>query len=276
VANCTIQNLIINSSNDVSIINCTIDTAGWYSEPLGEYTAKIVNSTVENFYAPPSSKVNISKCSIESLYEGIKFYSGTNVYNSSGIYGAGSISNYLNITNSVILNRTYKFIEIIGDTNVLIEDQFNFFSISVKSGNLTVNNCTIESLLMWNNSIVYLNNCTSPDTGSLIPILASMFGPVAFTCYDNSHLYINNTIISNDNLLILFHAAQVTITDSIIFAIYLFQESKAMIINSDLWMINVAASSGTSYALNLLYSTADRLFTTSWNYADLFSSLIII
>ncbi|NVM37640.1 MAG: hypothetical protein HWN81_18745 [Candidatus Lokiarchaeota archaeon] len=77
-------------------------------------------------------------------------------------------------------------------------------------------------------------------------------------------------------MLILYHAAQVTIIDSIIFAIYMFQESRAIITNTDLWMISVAASSVVGYALNLLHSTADTLLTISWNYSDLFSYMVVI
>ena len=262
---CFIQNIFIDSINNIKIKNCTFDSIEWYSEPLTGYNAEIINSTVDIFKAPPSSKIDIINCSIEYLYEGIKFQSGVNIYNSSGIFGGGSISDYLNISGSDISQRTYKYIEITGDTNVFIKDLHNLFNIYIESGNLTLYNCTIDSLQMQNNAIVYLDNCTSPDQGVIGQIFFSKFIPQSFTCLGDSHLYINNTKILDWNQLTLYHAAQLTITNSIIFIVNIFQESRATITNSDIYLISVAATSLVDYSLNLIQSTAQRLITSSWN-----------
>jgi len=265
---CFIQSVFIDSMNNIKIKNCTFDSIAWYSEPLAGYSAEIINSTVEIFQAPPSSKVSIINCSIEYLYEGIKFQSGVNIYNSSGIFGGGSILNYLNISGSEISHRTYKYIEITGDSNVLIKDLHNLFSISIESGNLMVYNCTIDSLQMQNDAIVYLDNCTSPDQGSIGLIFPSMFTPQTFTCLGDSHLYINNTKILDGNQLILYNTAQLSITHSIIFIVNIFQESRATITNSDLFIISVAATSLGDYALNLIHSTTQNLITSAWNFIN--------
>jgi hypothetical protein len=262
--NCIIDSILINSTNDVSIDNCILDQIGWYSEPQGSRKAEIINSTIETFHAPPSSKVDIINCSIDTLYEGIKFQTGTNYFNSSGVFGAGVVSDYLNISGSLISNRSYRYIEIMDEAKVIIEDMHNLFSIIIKSGNLTVNNCTIGSLLMWNNAIVYLKNCSTPDSGGFGLIMA-MLGPQGITCYDNSHLYINNSTFS-EGLITLDNAAEITITNSVIFGIYLFQESRAIISYSEVWMIRVTASSLIGYALNISHSSTDYLLTSSWNY----------
>jgi hypothetical protein len=150
------------------------------------------------------------------------------------------------------------------EAKVIIEDLHNLFSIIIKSGNLTVNNCTIGSLLMRNNAIVYLKNCSTPDSGGFGLIMA-MLGPQGISCYDNSHLYINNSTIS-EGLITLDNAAEITITNSVIFVIYLFQESRAIISYSEIWMIRVTASSLIGYALNISHSSTDYLLTSSWNY----------
>jgi len=261
---CTVQSIIINSTNDVSIDKCILDEIGWHSEPQESRKAEIINSTVDSFHAPPSSKVDIINSSIENLYEGIRFQTGTNYFNSSGIFGAIA-SNYLNTSGSLISNRTYKYIEIIGDTKVILEDLHNIFSIVIESGNLTVNNCTIGSLQMRNNAIVYLENCSFPDIEIFSLMLLSMLSPQGITCYDNSQLYINNSIISDGNIIMLFNAAQITITNSEIFCILLFQESRAVISYSEVWMIRVTASSLAGYALNILHSSTEYLTTNSWN-----------
>ncbi|MFX0024467.1 MAG: hypothetical protein ACFE9S_19270 [Candidatus Hermodarchaeota archaeon] len=263
--NSFIQSAFINSTNDISIDNCTFNSIAWYSEPLPGYYAEIVNSTVGFFLAPPSCKVDIINCSIEALYEGIKFQSGVNVYNSSGIFGGGSISDYLNITGSTILNRSYKYIEITGDATVAIEDLYNLFSISIDSGILTVHNCTLQSLQMMNDAIVYLDNCTSPDTGAMT-IFASLLGPQAFTCLGNSQLYINSTKFLTGNMLMLYNSAQATITESIVYGLYIFLESTVNISDSNLYLTNVAATSLIGYALNLIRCTIEHLITSSWNY----------
>ena len=262
--NCTVQSIIINSTNDVSIDKCILDEIGWHSEPQESRKAEIINSTVDSFHAPPSSKVDIINSSIENLYEGIRFQTGTNYFNSSGIFGAIA-SNYLNTSGSLISNRTYKYIEIIGDTKVILEDLHNIFSIVIESGNLTVNNCTIGSLQMRNNAIVYLENCSFPDIEIFSLMLLIMLSPQGITCYDNSQLYINNSIISDGNIIMLFNAAQITITNSEIFCILLFQESRAVISYSEIWMIRVTASSLAGYALNILHSSTEYLTTNSWN-----------
>jgi len=263
--NCMIDSILINSTNDVSIDSCILDQIGWYSEPEEGRKAEIINSTIETFHAPPSSKVDIINCSIEILYEGIKFQTGTNYFNSSGVFGAGVVSNYLNISGSLISNRTYRYIEIMGDAKVIIEDLHNFVSITIKSGNLTVNNCTIDSLQMRNNAIVYLTNCSKPDSGGFSPMMISMMGPQGISCYDNSQLYINNSTFS-EGLIILDNAAEITITNSVIFGIYLFQESRAKIYYSEVWMVRVTASSLSGYALNISHSSTEYLLTSSWNY----------
>jgi len=262
---CTVQSFIVNSTNDVSIDNCTIDQIGWHSEPQGDRIAEIINSTIETFHAPPSSRVDIINCSIDILHEGIKFQTGTNYFNSSGVFGAGIVSNYLNISGSLISNRTYKYIEIVGGAKVIIEDLHNLFSIFIESGNLTVNNCTIGSLQMRNNAIVYLTNCSTPDSESFGSMLYSVLGSQGITCYDNSQLYINNSTVS-EGLIMLFNAAEITITNSEIFGMYLFHESRAIISYSEVWMIRVTASSLIDYALNLSHSSAEYLLTSSWNY----------
>jgi hypothetical protein len=263
--NCTVQSILVNSTNDVSIDKCILDEIGWHSEPQGGHKAEIINSTIETFHAPPSSKVDIINSSIEILYEGIRFQTGTNYFNSSGIFGAGIDSNYLNISGSLISNRSYKYIEIMGATKVILEDLHNIFSIAIESGNLTVNNCTIGSLQMRNNAIVYLENCSSPDIESFSLMLLSMLSPQGITCYDNSQLYINNSIISDGNIIMLFNAAQITITNSEIFCILLFQESRAVISYSEVWMIRVTASSLAGYSLNISHSSIEYLTTISWN-----------
>lgn len=269
---CFIQSLIINSTNTISIDNSTFLTIGWYSEPLGIYKAEIVNSTIEVFQAHPSCKVDIINCSIETLYEGIKFQSGLNVYNSSGIFGGGSFFDYLNISESIISNRCYKYIEITGDTTVVIEDLYNLFSISIDSGTLTLYNSTLESIQMKNDAIVYLDNCTSPTIGAVPPVLYSLYGPQTFICLGNSQLYINNTNISTGNMIMLYNSAQVFITHSNIYVVYIYQESIVNITYSNLWLINVAATASTGYALNLLHSTVEKLITSSWNFFDQLSS----
>ena len=165
---CMIYYIFINSTNDISIDKFILEKIGWYSEPQGGRKAEIINSTIETFHAPPSSKVDIINCLIEILYEGIRFQTGTNYFNSSGIFGVGIVSNYLNISGSLISNRSYNYIEIMGDAKVIIEDLHNSFSIIIKSGNLTVNNCTIGSLQMRNNAIAYLENCSSSEGGDLV------------------------------------------------------------------------------------------------------------
>jgi len=274
--NCTVQSILINSTNDVSIDKCILDEIGWHSEPQGGHKAEIINSTVETFHAPPSSRVDIINCSIDVLYEGIRFQTGTNYFNSSGIFGAGIVLNYLNISDSLISNRSYKHIEIMGDSKVIIEDLHNIFSIVIESGNLTLNNCTIESLQMRNNAIAHLENCSTPDIESYSLMLLSMLGPQGIACYDNSQLYINNSIISNGNIINLFNAAQITITNSEIFCILLFQESRAMISYSEVWMIRVTASSLAGYALNILHSSTEYLTTNSWNCHSITSSFLFV
>ncbi len=263
---CYIQSVFIDSMNNIKIKNCTFDSIAWYSEPLTGYNAEIINSAVEIFQAPPSSRVDIINCSIEYLYEGIKFQSGANIYNSSDIFGGGSISNYLNISGSEISHRTYKYIEINGDANVLIKDLHNLFSISIESGNLTLYNCTLDSLQMQNDAIVYLDNCTSPDLGSIGQTFSSKFRPHTFTCLGDSHLYINNTKILDWNQLILYNTAQLTINRSIIFIVNIFQEARATITNSDIYIISVLAASLVDYSLNLIHSTTQNLITSSWNF----------
>ncbi len=263
---CYIQNVFIDSINDIKIKNCTINSIAWYSEPIGGYNAEIINSAVEIFQAPPSSKVDIINCSIDYLYEGIKFQSGANIYNSSGIFGGGSTSDYLNISGSDISQRTYKYIEITGDATVVIEDLYNLFSISIDAGALSVYNSTIGSLQMQNDAIVYLDNCTSPDQGSTHIIFSSIYAPQTFACFGDSHLYINNTKILDMNQLILYNTAQLTITHSIIFIVNIFQEARANITNSDLFIISVAATSLVDYSLSLINSTTQNLITSSWNF----------
>jgi len=265
--NCAIQNMIVNSTNDVSIVNCTLNQIGWHSEPQGERKAEFINSTAELFQAPPSSKVDIINSSIENLYEGIRFQTGINYFNSSGVFGAGLILNYLNISGSLISNRTYKYIEIMGDAKVIIEDMHNFFSIIIESGNLTVNNCTIESLQMRNNAIVYLKNCSNSNVGSFGSAFLSQLGPQFITCFDNSQLYINNSIFSDGCMIMFYNAAQTTITNSVIFGFYLLHESRAIISYSEVLMIRVTASSLAGYALNILHSSTEYLITNSWKYS---------
>ena len=273
--NCTIDSILINSTNDVTINSCILDQIGWYSEPQGGRKAEIINSTIETFHAPPSSKVDIINCSIDTLYEGIKFQTGTNYFNSSGVFGAGVVSDYLNISGSLISNRSYRYIEIMDEAKVIIEDMHNTFSIIIKSGNLTVNNCTIESLLMRNNAIVYLKNCSIPDSGGFGSMLLGMFGPQGISCYDNSQLYINNSTFS-EGLIMLFNAAEITITNSVIFGMYLFQESRAIISYSEVWMIRVTASSLIGYALNISHSSTEYLLTSSWNYHSSSSGFLLM
>ena len=162
-----------------------------------------------------------------------------------------------------------------GDAKVIIEDLHNFFSIFIESGNLTVNNCTLESLLMRNNAIVYLKNCSIPDSGGFGSMLLGIFGPQGITCYDNSQLYINNSTFS-EGLIMLFNAAEITITNSVIFGMYLFQESRAIISYSEVWMIRVTASSLIGYALNRSHSSTEYLLTSSWNYHSSSSGFLLM
>ena len=264
--NCAIQTALINSTNNIQFDNCSFNEIMWYSEPLGDYIAEITNSTIGNFQAPPSCKVDIINCSIDHLYEGIKFQSGINVYNISGIFGGGAMSDYLNISGSVIDQRTYKYIEITGGATVKIEDLYNRFIFTIESGNLTVSNCTIDVIQMRNDAFVYMDNCTAPDKGSFGSLLSSMFGPQVITCLGDSQIYINNSKILVGNLIRLYNKAQMTINNTLIYAIYLYHESQAFIANSNLEGIIVTASSLVSYSLEIINCTTQNLVTSSWNF----------
>ncbi|MFX1569079.1 MAG: CARDB domain-containing protein [Promethearchaeota archaeon] len=266
---CSIQTLFINSTNNIQINNCSCNEIAWFSEHLGGYTAEIINSTVGDFQAPPSCQVDIINSSIDHLYEGIKFQSGINVYNTSGIFGGGSISNYLNISGSTINQRTYKYIEITGGANVVMEDLYNEFSITIESGDLSVRNCTFDLLQMRNDAVVYLDNCTAPDKGSFASFMTSLFGPQTIICLEDSQLYINNSKLLDGNLIFLYNNAQMNINDSIVFAVQLFHASRATIVNSDLWSITIVASSLVDYALKLINCTTQGLLTYSWNFFNL-------
>jgi len=253
-----IMMLYANSTNDISIDNCTLDEVRWYSEPIGNHNALIVNSTLNILIAPPSSKVDIINCSITWLYDGIRFESGTNYLNRTGSQGPGVVLNYLNITSSTIINRICTYIDIIGNSTVIIEDLHESFIISVVSGNLFLDNCTIDSLTMWNISNTYLENCSSTESGGFI---ASLPGII---CYGNSHLYVNDTVLPSNDFIILFNAAQLTITNSVIYGIFLMEESRAIISYSEIGMIRVTASSSEGYALTLSYCSTQYLLTFSW------------
>ncbi len=176
----------------------------------------------------------------------------------------------------MISNRSYKYIEIVGDAKVIIEDLHNLFSIIINSGNLTVNNCTIELLQMRNNAIAYLENCSFPDIEGFGSMLFSMLSTQGITCYDNSHLYINNSIISS-GIMKLFNVAETTITNSEILAVFLFQESRVIISYSEVRIIRVTASSSMGYALNILHSSTEYLLTNFWKNHSISSwSLLVL
>lgn len=270
---CMIVSIYINSTNDVSIDNCILEDVAWHSEPQWGRRAEIINSTVENFIAPPSSKVDIKNCSIDVLYEGIRFLTGINYLNTSGIYGTGLVLDYLNISGSLISNRTYRYIEIMGDANVIIEDLHETLNIVIKSGNLTANNCTISSIQMSNNAIAHLENCSTSGNTFMLMLL-SLLGQ-GITCSDNSHLYINNSTFSEE-LMMLFNSAEATITNSEIKGIFLLQQSRATISYSEVLMIRVTASTSIGYALNLLHSSVEYLITASWKIQNLAIGTLLI
>jgi hypothetical protein len=263
---CAVDGILLNSSNDVTIENCVISEFGWYTDTQTERKAEIFNSTIQKFYAPSSSKVDIINCSVDMLEEAISFQSGTNYLNSSGIFGTGIVLNSLNFSNTVISDRIYKYIEVGGETEVYINDLHTYFNAIVESGTLTIENSTLDSLQLRNDAIAYLNNCSTDDIGGFGSLLSMLFYPQAFLCSGNSHLYITNTIIYDGYLLMLMGTAQTTIERSVIYGIYIYQESRAIISDSELWMIVVSSASMLDYALNLLHSSTDTLSTIGWKY----------
>jgi hypothetical protein len=263
---CIVGTLIANNSNTVNIDNCIFNDIAWYSDMQGAREAKIINSSIGNLIAPLPSKFDIINCSIDMLYEGIEFQSGINYLNSSGYFGDGVVLNSLNVTNSVISNRTYKYIKISGATEVKLDDLHDYINIIAETGNSTITNCTIESMQIKNNSIMILNNCSTPDSGGFGTLLSMLLGPQSFICMDNSNLYINNSKIFDGFILLLQDSSQTKIQSSIIYGIQIYDHSRAEITSSELWMITVAASYSGDYALNISYSILDTLSTVGWKY----------
>ena len=227
--------------------------------------SKITNSTIETFIAPQSSKLDVINCSIDILYEGIKFKSGIGYFNSSGFFG-GASSNNLNISNSIIYNRTIKYIDIEGDASVTINDSHDFLVIVVETGNLIMNNCTMDSLQLRNDAIATINNCSTKDFGIYGTLLLSILGPQAFICTGTSQLYLNNTKIRDGYILMLTGNSNASIEYSQVFGLYVYQHSSVVTNHSDFWIISVASSLSESYTLSVLSSSVESLSTIGWKY----------
>jgi len=247
------------------INNCKLENFGWYSTTQGSRIAKIINSTIETFTVPQSSKLDVINCSIDVIYEGIKFQSGNGYLNSSGFFG-GMISNNLNISNSIIYNRTLKYIDIEGNALVIIDDIHNFLNIIVETGNLIMNNSTMDSLQLRNDAVASINNCSTKDFGTYGSILLNMLGPQAFVCTGSSQIFLNHTIIRDGYLLMLLGNSNASIEYSQIFGVYIYQHSRAIFHHSSFWIISIASSLLENYALSLLHCSVEALSTIGWKY----------
>jgi len=261
-----IQSCLLNNSNDILINNCSIDQLAWYSITQTGRTSQIINSTIVEFLARPSAKVDIIDCSIDMLYDGITIQGGINYLNSSGIFGSGIVHNSLNLTNSVISNSTNKFIDIEGDASVEVEDIHDLLSIVIESGNLTLTNSTFDSLQLRNNAIVHLDNCSTPEGGGFT-MLSALLNPPAFIVTDNSHLYLNNSRITDKFMLTIMQSAQATISYSEIFGISVLQESKAVISFSEFYLIRISSFSPSDYAATLMNCQIENLASFGWTYS---------
>ena len=262
---CQVDELFANSSKDVIISNCILENFGWYSTTQGSYVSRIVNSTIETFIVPQSSRLDVINCSIDIIYEGIKFESGKGYFNSSGFFG-GVSSNNLNISNSIIYNRTIKYVDIEGDALVMINDIHDFLNIVVENGNLIVNNCTMDSLQLRNDALASVINCSTKEFGIYGSLLMSILGPQAFVCTGNSQIYLNDTYIREGYILMLLGNSNATIEYSHIFGLYVYQQSSAIIHHSDFWIISIASFSLESYALSLFHCSVESLSTIGWKY----------
>ena len=262
---CQVDELFANNSQDIIINNCTLENFGWYSTNQGTRVSKIINSNIETFIVPQSSKLDVINCSIDIIYEGIKFESGKGYFNSSGLFG-GVSSNNLNISNSIIYNQTIKYIDIEGDASVTINDNHNFLDIIVETGILIMNNCTMDSLQLRNDAVATINNCSTKDFGIYGTLLLSILGPQAFICTGNSQLYLNHTKIRDGYILMLSGNSNASIEYSQVFGLYIYQHSSALIHHSDFWIISVASCALESYALSLLHCSVENLSTIGWKY----------
>ena len=261
-----IESCLLNNSKDIIFDGCFPKEIAWYTTTQTGRRAEIINSTIEEFYAQPSTKVDIINSSIDMLYDAIQFQSGTNFLNSTGLSGSGFVLNNINITNSIISNKTYKYIEITGDTNVMIEDIHDFLTIRIDSGTLTITNCTLDSLQMRNSAVVHLDNCSTPE-GFGFSMLMSILSPPSFVCTGNSQLFVNDTTITDGFLLMLTESAQANIRYSEIYGIYILQSSQANITDSEFYIIRVTASSVPGYAANIMNCQIVNLESYGWNYS---------
>ncbi len=264
--NSHIQTLIVNCTNDISIRNCTVEQITWYSQSEEVRIAEFINTTIESFYLPQPSEVNIINSSINMLYEGIKFQSGINYLNSSGIFGEEYLLSNINLDKSVIFNRTYKFVEVTGNAEVKIEDIHNYLSITAESGSFSLDNSTLDSLMLMNDAIGFLHNCSTPDDGGFGILLINFLSPLSFICTDNSVLHINQTKIHEIYFLQLMDNCQATIDNSQIFGIYLYQHSTASIMNSELYIIRVASTFQLDFAFILSNCSIELLSTIGWKF----------
>ncbi|MBD3214019.1 MAG: hypothetical protein GF311_15525 [Candidatus Lokiarchaeota archaeon] len=261
---------ILNTSNLVDIENSSISQLILISDNRNGETSRFTYCTIDQLFAYPHHKVNLTNSTINNLYEGFILGSGDIDIDPSGISGAGNSVNYITLEDTTCYNRSTKYLTIKDDINVSINNIYRGLVIHIDNGTLHVFNSTISSLQMKFDSIATLNNCSFEDIENGFSHLALIFGMgnTLITCCDNSKVIIcNNTKISNQYFGIqMFEFSEILIEDSQVKIVDIYNGAKLNALNSEISQIIVYAYRPEGYSVTLNNSTLQNLITFSWNF----------
>jgi hypothetical protein len=243
--------LLILTSGEVFVQNSNVTYLWTYPSIAGtSINLTILDSTVEQAYLFGSSVVTIENSTIIELYEGIVYATGSFTWNPSGSVGSGSYYNYTTLRSNLISQRTLTFVEVIGATNLIIQDIFKDLRI-VTSHNavVTIQNSTIGTIDSYNSSVVTVNNC-SDVTNSWI------------NAYGHSNIKLQQA--SNLFAIVAKESGVINIDTGTYYATYVRNNGRITINQATVTDARVNAHSPPDYAMEIHNSTISTLLTTGW------------
>lgn len=202
--NSTAMMLMIATLGSVSINNSTITMLmimiSSTGSPVGNIT--VTNTTITTATVYGSTVITFRGCTIMSLSAGIVIYTGSFTLNSTGLIGSGSYTNYTQVITSSILLKQTSYFEINNSATLNVTNITTTNTI-IQSLNaiVTLNNASISSITMFNNSQTLIHNSTVTtmeimgnsnlviDKNSTITAIISS-GSSNFTISQNSTIFV--------------------------------------------------------------------------------------